>query len=276
MTNANPQTDNTASAPRRRWPILRFIRRRLLNWRERHHLPFNFYIHLIGIPLAVSGVVLLFFQPWYWGVGALVLGYLLQWIGHLAEGNDVGEWAAIKRLLGPALRRHRAALEPRRSQSPLTKSRESRAKSREPRQNSLRLPFSLRSLPSALLSVLATRRHFPKWVCPDTPVPRRADDTTKFFGTTGKTRLDVRTVIADIAIICLCPRSPEANGRRQPAGTARTCRLTPAVRPDVTVWVQRGNDYGLEVLLRRADTAADAPRGLQGPRFPHRGRSQHL
>jgi hypothetical protein len=29
-----------------------------------------------------------------------VLGYLLQWIGHLAEGNDLGEWAAIKRLLG--------------------------------------------------------------------------------------------------------------------------------------------------------------------------------
>ncbi len=67
----------------------------------RHQLPFNFAIHLIGIPLAVTGVVLLFFPlPWYWGVGALVLGYLLQWIGHLAEGNDVGEWAAIKRLLG--------------------------------------------------------------------------------------------------------------------------------------------------------------------------------
>jgi hypothetical protein len=91
--NRKPKTEN-------RRPILRFLRRRLRNWRERHQLPFNFYIHLIGIPLAVSGVVLLFFQPWYWGVGALVLGYLLQWIGHLAEGNDVGEWAAIKRLLG--------------------------------------------------------------------------------------------------------------------------------------------------------------------------------
>ncbi|HTU21153.1 MAG TPA: Mpo1-like protein [Gemmataceae bacterium] len=100
MTDAKLQTDNPPSAPRRRWPILRFLRRRLLNWRERHRLPFNFYIHLIGIPLAVSGVMLLFFQPWYWGVGAIVLGYLLQWIGHLAEGNDVGEWAAVKRLLG--------------------------------------------------------------------------------------------------------------------------------------------------------------------------------
>ena len=25
-------------------------------------------------------------------------GILLQWIGHLAEGNDLGEWAAIKRV----------------------------------------------------------------------------------------------------------------------------------------------------------------------------------
>lgn len=99
MTNANLQTDTSPSASRRR-PILRFLRRRLGNWRERHRLAFNFYIHLLGIPLAVTGVVLLFFQPWYWGVGAIVLGYLLQWIGHLAEGNDVGEWAAIKRLLG--------------------------------------------------------------------------------------------------------------------------------------------------------------------------------
>lgn len=99
MSNAEPQAASPAPTTRR-GPILRFLRRRLQGWRLRHQLPFNFAIHLIGIPLAVSGVVLLFFLPWYWGVGAVVLGYLLQWIGHLAEGNDVGEWAAIKRLLG--------------------------------------------------------------------------------------------------------------------------------------------------------------------------------
>ena len=33
-------------------------------------------------------------------VGGLVLGYFLQWLGHFVEGNDVGEWAGIKRLLG--------------------------------------------------------------------------------------------------------------------------------------------------------------------------------
>jgi hypothetical protein len=67
----------------------------------RHRLPFNFWIHMIGIPLALLvAPALLFFVEWYWAVGAFVLGYLLQWVGHLAEGNDLGEWAAVKRLLG--------------------------------------------------------------------------------------------------------------------------------------------------------------------------------
>ena len=30
----------------------------------------------------------------------VVLGYVLQYLGHRAEGNDLGEWAAIKRMLG--------------------------------------------------------------------------------------------------------------------------------------------------------------------------------
>ena len=86
------------SPPRR--PVLRFLRKRLANWRVRHQHPFNFAIHLVGIPLAVAGIALLFFYPWYWGVGAIVVGYFLQWLGHHVEGNDVGEWAGIKRLLG--------------------------------------------------------------------------------------------------------------------------------------------------------------------------------
>jgi hypothetical protein len=80
-------------------PVLRFLKRRWQGWRLRHQLPFNFAIHLIGIPLAVSSIPL-FFVEGYWGPAAFVLGYLLQYVGHLAEGNDLGEWAAIKRLLG--------------------------------------------------------------------------------------------------------------------------------------------------------------------------------
>ena len=95
------QAPTTPAAPQRpRRPLLNFLRRRLQGWRLRHQLPFNFWIHMLGIPFAYGGLVLLFFLPWYWGVGAFVLGYVLQYIGHLAEGNDLGEWAAIKRLFG--------------------------------------------------------------------------------------------------------------------------------------------------------------------------------
>jgi hypothetical protein len=70
------------------------------NWLLRHQNAFNFWIHMIGIPLAMAGLPLLFVLPIYWGCGAIVLGYLLQWIGHLVEGNDVGELIPVKRLLG--------------------------------------------------------------------------------------------------------------------------------------------------------------------------------
>jgi hypothetical protein len=100
MNDANPANPPAPPRPRWRFPLLRWLGRRLRSWRERHQVPFNFAIHMVGIPLAVAGVVLLFFLPWYWGVGALAVGYFLQWVGHCVEGNDVGEWAAIKRLLG--------------------------------------------------------------------------------------------------------------------------------------------------------------------------------
>src|SRR5437588_6325808 len=90
-----PQTSRT------RWR--RPVRRALANWLERHRHPFNFWIHIIGIPLAVSGVVLFFALPWSrcpWALAALIGGYILQWLGHRVEGNDMGEWAGIKRRLG--------------------------------------------------------------------------------------------------------------------------------------------------------------------------------
>jgi hypothetical protein len=94
-------SDAPAPAVNRRRPLRRILK----NWRARHRDPFNFWIHLVGIPVAVAGLFVLLFGwvweiPWYWGVAGLVVGYFLQWLGHRAEGNDVGEWAAIKRLLG--------------------------------------------------------------------------------------------------------------------------------------------------------------------------------
>src|SRR5205085_9235973 len=64
---------------RRAW---KFAKKALANWRERHRHPFNFAVHLLGIPAVLVGIVLLFVLPWYWGVGLLVLGSLFQWVGH--------------------------------------------------------------------------------------------------------------------------------------------------------------------------------------------------
>lgn len=79
--------------------VLSFAGRARNNWLERHRNGFNFWIHLIGIPAAFAGVPLLFVD-WRWGVVAIAFGYLLQWIGHRVEGNDVGEFIPVKKLLG--------------------------------------------------------------------------------------------------------------------------------------------------------------------------------
>ena len=95
MTQATPTSPTNDRLLSRR-PLRRILK----NWRLRHRHPLNFWIHLIGIPTAVAGVVLLCLGNWWWGLSAFFLGYLLQFIGHRVEGNDLGEWAGIKRLLG--------------------------------------------------------------------------------------------------------------------------------------------------------------------------------
>lgn len=79
----------------------RFARTARANWLLRHQNRFNFWIHMLGIPLALlAAPVLLVAAAWEWAAGAFVVGYALQWVGHRVEGNDVGELIPIKRLLG--------------------------------------------------------------------------------------------------------------------------------------------------------------------------------
>lgn len=37
---------------------------------------------------------------WDWALGAFVLGYVLQFVGHAIEGNDAGETILVKKALG--------------------------------------------------------------------------------------------------------------------------------------------------------------------------------
>jgi len=79
----------------------------LKNWIERHQHPVSFWLHVVGIPMTIACVPLALVQLsrdqwdlWWRPVALLVGGYLLQWIGHVIEGNDMGEVILVKRLLG--------------------------------------------------------------------------------------------------------------------------------------------------------------------------------
>ncbi len=84
--------------------MLRFSRERIIEWNARHQLPLNFALHLLGIPIAFVGLVFLGLGDFDWGLAFLAAGYLPQYVGHRAEGNDMGEVVLVKRLLGlPAI-----------------------------------------------------------------------------------------------------------------------------------------------------------------------------
>lgn len=79
----------------------------LANWMERHQNAFSFWLHMLGIPLTIAAVVLAGAQLYHWRwdlwyrpAMLLTVGYLLQWIGHRVEGNDMGELILVKRWMG--------------------------------------------------------------------------------------------------------------------------------------------------------------------------------
>lgn len=78
----------------------------LRDWLVRHQSPLSFWLHVVGIPLTILALGLLVVQLyldqwdlWWRPVVLFVAGYLLQYIGHVYEGNDMGEVIWIKRLL---------------------------------------------------------------------------------------------------------------------------------------------------------------------------------
>ncbi|MBN1556063.1 MAG: DUF962 domain-containing protein [Phycisphaerae bacterium] len=71
------------------------------NWLERHKNPTSFWLHMIGIPACfVVTPVLLFLRQWWLAAVMFVGGYILQFLGHLIEGNRSGEELFLRRILG--------------------------------------------------------------------------------------------------------------------------------------------------------------------------------
>lgn len=74
-------------------------------WMVRHQHPFNFWIHMVGIPLTILPLPLplldLFdLSLWLTAYGLIFFGFFLQFVGHLVEGNDMGELILLKKCLG--------------------------------------------------------------------------------------------------------------------------------------------------------------------------------
>lgn len=57
-----------------------------------HHDPRNRFCHTLGIPMIVVAIALLVLSPWIaglwpWALGLFILGWILQFVGHLYEGK---------------------------------------------------------------------------------------------------------------------------------------------------------------------------------------------
>ncbi len=75
-------------------PIMAFV----IDYIERHKHPVNAILHIFGVPMAFYGLFKLITGEFALGGGLLIGGYLLQWLGHLAQGNEVGEVTLIKNI----------------------------------------------------------------------------------------------------------------------------------------------------------------------------------
>ncbi|MEK6798325.1 MAG: Mpo1-like protein [Planctomycetota bacterium] len=77
------------------------------DWRSRHRNPASLALHVVAIPALPAAAILAGIQLWEgeWGLwwrpaGLFLSSYLLQWVGHRIEGNDMGEVILFKKAMG--------------------------------------------------------------------------------------------------------------------------------------------------------------------------------
>ncbi len=79
------------------------------NYKSKHRHPVNRLTHSIGIPLIVLSLPL-FLVNWRWALGLFIVGWILQFVGHLVEGNQPAFFSnPMYLLIGPWWLARRAA-----------------------------------------------------------------------------------------------------------------------------------------------------------------------
>jgi len=62
------------------------LQARIQSYQESHTHPVNRWLHSFGIPMIVLSLVVVFFS-WRWALALFVLGWILQFLGHIFEGK---------------------------------------------------------------------------------------------------------------------------------------------------------------------------------------------
>ncbi|HEY9677429.1 MAG TPA: Mpo1-like protein [Drouetiella sp.] len=75
-------------------PVVAFV----IDYCQRHKHPVNAVLHIFGVPAAFYGIYLLFAGAPAMGCALIFVGYLFQYLGHRAQGNEVGEVTLIKNI----------------------------------------------------------------------------------------------------------------------------------------------------------------------------------
>ena len=74
----------------------------LIDYCQRHAHPINAVLHIIGVPAAFTGLYFICTGQFEKGLALLTLGYFFQYLGHEAQGNEVGEITLIKKFASRA------------------------------------------------------------------------------------------------------------------------------------------------------------------------------
>jgi len=75
----------------------------VIDYMQRHRHPVNAALHLVGVPAVFYGIFCAASgrsgKSRALGLGLIVFGYALQYVGHKQQGNEVGEVSLIKFLV---------------------------------------------------------------------------------------------------------------------------------------------------------------------------------